>query len=76
MTGLVLIRHGETIWHVENPGSGDNAADFYPKVLHAMSTPALMDRQIVTSIRNHVRPEQRGNPGQVLVLDLSGGAGR
>ncbi len=34
--------------------------------------PALMDRQIVTSIRNHVRPKERGNPGQVLVLNLSG----
>ena len=40
-------------------GSGHNAADFYANVLHAMSTPALTDRQIIASVRDHVSPQER-----------------
>jgi hypothetical protein len=44
---------------MRSPGSGHNAADFYANVLHAMSTPALTDRQIIASVRDHVSPQER-----------------
>ena len=45
------------------PGGAHNAADLNASVLHAMSTPALADRQIIASVRNYVSPEEWGNAG-------------
>jgi hypothetical protein len=51
-------------------GRAHNAADLNANVLHAPSTAAFVNRQVVASVGNYVRSEERGIAGQVFILFL------